>query len=282
MGEPDATELLSSLPSELAGSLLPALPVVVSARLRPQFTVRFSAENLGNRLLQKCTLPRPQQTHQRLVERDGDTGLHGQHVIGLADAADGHLRGSAAARFGCHPVELHVRHQVAQVGGGSHLPLFEIGAADLSGAGAAFGAVTQVGPIVTVLIVAGAGATAICADLGARTIREEIDAMRVLEMVRSNYNVDDDRIYLMGHSMGGAGTYYLGARYNDLWAGVAPIAGAGGIRDRETAERFRSLPTLVMHGELDSIVPAAGSRRGHRHYSPEGARGCKRSGPQRA
>ncbi len=58
--------------------------------------------------------------------------------------------------------------------------LREIGAADLSGAGAALGAVTQVGPIVTVLIVAGAGATAICADLAARTIREEIDAMRVL------------------------------------------------------------------------------------------------------
>ncbi len=58
--------------------------------------------------------------------------------------------------------------------------LKEIGAADLSGAGAALGAVTQVGPIVTVLIVAGAGATAICADLGARTIREEIDAMEVL------------------------------------------------------------------------------------------------------
>ncbi len=58
--------------------------------------------------------------------------------------------------------------------------LKEIGAADLSGAGAALGAVTQVGPIVTVLIVAGAGATAICADLGARTIREEIAAMEVL------------------------------------------------------------------------------------------------------
>ena len=48
------------------------------------------------------------------------------------------------------------------------------------GAGAAFGAVTQVGPLVTVLIVAGAGATAMCADLGSRTIREEIDAMEVL------------------------------------------------------------------------------------------------------
>ena len=32
----------------------------------------------------------------------------------------------------------------------------------------------------TVLVVAGAGATAMCADLGARTIREELDAMRVM------------------------------------------------------------------------------------------------------
>ena len=58
--------------------------------------------------------------------------------------------------------------------------LIEIGAADFSGAGAAIGTVNQIGPIVTVLVIAGAGATAMCADLGARTIREEIDAMKVL------------------------------------------------------------------------------------------------------
>lgn len=58
--------------------------------------------------------------------------------------------------------------------------LIEFGAADFSGVGASFTAVTQIGPIVTVLVVAGAGATAMCADLGARTIREELDALRVL------------------------------------------------------------------------------------------------------
>jgi len=58
--------------------------------------------------------------------------------------------------------------------------LIEFGAADFSGSGAALGAVTQLGPIVTVLVIAGAGATAMCADLGARTIREELDALRVL------------------------------------------------------------------------------------------------------
>ncbi len=58
--------------------------------------------------------------------------------------------------------------------------LIEFGAADYSGTGAAFGTVTQIGPVVTVLVVAGAGATSMCADLGARTIREELDALRVM------------------------------------------------------------------------------------------------------
>ena len=58
--------------------------------------------------------------------------------------------------------------------------LLEFGAADFSGTTAAFATVTQIGPIVTVLVVAGAGATAMCADLGARTIRDELDALRVM------------------------------------------------------------------------------------------------------
>ena len=58
--------------------------------------------------------------------------------------------------------------------------LTEFGPADFAGTGAAYGAVTQIGPTVTVLVIAGAGGTAMCADLGARTIREEIDAMRVM------------------------------------------------------------------------------------------------------
>lgn len=58
--------------------------------------------------------------------------------------------------------------------------LVELGAADVGGATAGLACVTQIAPIVTVLVVAGAGATAMCADLGSRTIREELDAMRVM------------------------------------------------------------------------------------------------------
>ncbi len=58
--------------------------------------------------------------------------------------------------------------------------LIQIGAIDLAGAGAAVAVVREIGPIVSVLVVAGAGATAICADLGSRKIRDEIDAMVTL------------------------------------------------------------------------------------------------------
>jgi predicted esterase len=88
----------------------------------------------------------------------------------------------------------------------------------------------------------------------------EIDTMTLLKSIREQYAIDSDRIYLMGHSMGGAGTYYLGGKYNDIWAALAPISGAGGIADG-AAERYKSLPTLIMHGAKDSIVPAANSRR---------------------
>jgi phospholipid/cholesterol/gamma-HCH transport system permease protein len=58
--------------------------------------------------------------------------------------------------------------------------LVEFGAADFSGTGAAISAVNQIGPFVTVVVVAGAGASAMCADLGARTIREELAALEVM------------------------------------------------------------------------------------------------------
>ena len=58
--------------------------------------------------------------------------------------------------------------------------LHEIGATDLAGAGAGLAVIQELGPFCSVLVVAGAGATAVCADLGARKIREELDAMEVL------------------------------------------------------------------------------------------------------
>lgn len=55
-----------------------------------------------------------------------------------------------------------------------------IGATSFSGAVNGIGVLRQAAPLVTSLIIAGAIGSAVCADLGARTVREEIDAMKVM------------------------------------------------------------------------------------------------------
>lgn len=56
----------------------------------------------------------------------------------------------------------------------------QLGAQSFTGAASVLAVVREASPIVTALIIAGAGGSAICADLGARRIREELDAMEVL------------------------------------------------------------------------------------------------------
>ena len=56
----------------------------------------------------------------------------------------------------------------------------QIGAQSFTGAASVLAVIQQASPIVTALMISGAAGSAICADLGARTIRDEIDAMAVL------------------------------------------------------------------------------------------------------
>jgi poly(3-hydroxybutyrate) depolymerase len=81
----------------------------------------------------------------------------------------------------------------------------------------------------------------------------EKDVMNVLEIVRREFAVDPDRIYLWGHSMGGAGTYHLAAKHPDLWAGLAVAAPAPSAPPAQL-ERFRQLPILVLQGDKDQLV----------------------------
>jgi phospholipid/cholesterol/gamma-HCH transport system permease protein len=56
----------------------------------------------------------------------------------------------------------------------------QLGAESFTGATSVLATVQQAAPVVTALIIAGAAGSAVAADLGSRTIREEIDAMEVL------------------------------------------------------------------------------------------------------
>lgn len=88
----------------------------------------------------------------------------------------------------------------------------------------------------------------------------EKDVMNVLDLVKKEFTIDAARVYLMGHSMGGGGTWHLGLTYPDVWAGLAPIAPAI-FRKADELQKIKHVPVILIQGDQDKLVPVAGARR---------------------
>jgi len=78
----------------------------------------------------------------------------------------------------------------------------------------------------------------------------------LLDEIVLNYNVDRNRVYLTGLSMGGYGTWTLAAAHPEAFAAIVPICGGGRPAD---AARLKDLPIWVFHGAKDPAVPLARS-----------------------
>ncbi|MHC4408647.1 MAG: hypothetical protein ACYS0F_06560 [Planctomycetota bacterium] len=50
--------------------------------------------------------------------------------------------------------------------------------------------------------------------------------LELIEQAKKTWKIDPDRVYMVGHSMGGYGSWTVGAHHADLFAGLAPFAGA--------------------------------------------------------
>jgi poly(3-hydroxybutyrate) depolymerase len=108
------------------------------------------------------------------------------------------------------------------------------------------------------------------------------DALEVLDIVQDKLNIDPDRVYLTGHSMGGHGTWHVGATFPDKFAAIGPSAGwisfwsylPGGeaqqvskmdsmlIRAAQASntfglvENYKNLGVYILHGTDDRVVKA--------------------------
>ena len=88
----------------------------------------------------------------------------------------------------------------------------------------------------------------------------EKETLQVVDLVRKEFKIDDDRTYLMGHSMGGAGTLYLAIKYPQRWAAAAAIAPAAFSVDRDGLSKIPKMPIIVVHGDMDTVVPVSVGR----------------------
>ncbi|QOJ17891.1 MAG: alpha/beta fold hydrolase [Phycisphaeraceae bacterium] len=94
-----------------------------------------------------------------------------------------------------------------------------------------------------------------------------IDAMRGL------YEIDDDRVYVVGHSMGAMATAGIARRIGDRLAGVCLIAGGGmaGPRGGANDGAPSSPPALIYAAEIDFLMNAAGAQRAAEQARAAGA-----------
>jgi len=93
----------------------------------------------------------------------------------------------------------------------------------------------------------------------------EKDVLTVLGMMRKEFNVDPERTYLLGHSMGGAGALFLGSRHLSDWAAVAAIAPAAFMmqpkqKDHLGRMREAGIPVMIVQGGKDTAVPVENTR----------------------
>jgi hypothetical protein len=83
--------------------------------------------------------------------------------------------------------------------------------------------------------------------------KNEVLLDALIEEMKILYNVDESRIWLTGHSMGGFGSWYWGPQRREVWAAFAPCAGGG-------SGSTGDLPVYIYHGTDDNIVGVQSDR----------------------
>lgn len=82
--------------------------------------------------------------------------------------------------------------------------------------------------------------------------------LALLDHVQEAYPVDPDRVYLTGLSMGGYGTFMLGAADPARFAALVPICGGGMFME---ARQLTRMPIWAFHGDADPVIPLVESQR---------------------
>ncbi len=76
----------------------------------------------------------------------------------------------------------------------------------------------------------------------------ERDTLNVLDRTIAEYGVNPGEVFLMGHSMGSGGAWYLGNKYPDRWAAIAPMSGPFAEDALDPFANLRDIPIYYTEG----------------------------------
>lgn len=95
---------------------------------------------------------------------------------------------------------------------------------------------------------------------------DNVALLQLLDHSIAQFNVDTNRVYLTGLSMGGYGTWSLAIAHPEKFAAIAPICGGANMIDVllgsvDRHDEIKRLPMWVFHGAKDDVVPVSESER---------------------
>lgn len=91
---------------------------------------------------------------------------------------------------------------------------------------------------------------------------------KLLDSYRKHESVDKKRIYIMGLSMGGMGTFDMICRYPKYFAAAIPIC--GGVNTARL-KKVRKMPIRIFHGGADRVVSREFSRNAYIELKAQGS-----------
>lgn len=96
-----------------------------------------------------------------------------------------------------------------------------------------------------------------------RMVKELLDSF--LDMPQ----VDRNRVYVIGLSMGGMATYDMVIRYPEMFAAAIPICGT--VNPVRIGKELKDVKFRIFHGDVDPVVPLQGSREAYKALKAVGA-----------
>jgi predicted peptidase len=89
-----------------------------------------------------------------------------------------------------------------------------------------------------------------CPKEGWTNAVSETAILELMLLLMEEYDIDSDRVVLLGYSMGGAGTWYMAARHPDLFSAAIPISAPADLDKTPIVEH---VPLYIIHGEKDEL-----------------------------